>query len=207
MGPIVVEDIRDRSYDLLQVRIGNEGDSDNSGTGRNKTHFTASRKTEATAAWMRSGFSELIILSPASFDGRGVFFCPLLSGHYGFVLVYWHGLKDFEDRHGGAVRYRATISAYFGRKVPILPFFSLDASDHFSYHLLIDRSPVGFRGRISVLHSLSFSLGLFVSANVGGLLIKESVQSAYSGMAVVTACGLLLLYYMKFRPAGTTAAK
>ena len=77
---------------------------------------------------MRSGFSELIILSPASFDGRGVFFCPLLSGHYGFVLVYWHGLKDFEDRHGGAVRYRATISADFGRNIPIFPVQTLRPS-------------------------------------------------------------------------------
>ena len=54
-----------------------------------------------------------------------MFFCPVLSGHYGFVLVYWHGLKDFEDRHGGAVHYRATISADFGRKVPIFPCLRL----------------------------------------------------------------------------------
>ncbi len=73
----------------------------------------------------------------------------MLSGHYGFVLVYWHGLKDFEDRQGGPVRSRATISADFERKVPFFPVFALtprinfpiicfrlDASDQFSYHLI-----------------------------------------------------------------------
>ena len=55
MGPLVVEDIRDRPYRLPQVRIGNEGNSDNSGTGGNQTHFTAPRKTGTTST---SGFCE-----------------------------------------------------------------------------------------------------------------------------------------------------
>ena len=59
----------------------------------------------------------------------------MLSGHFGVVLVYLSGLKDFEDRQGGPVRSRATISADFERKVPIFPCFRLDASDQFSYHL------------------------------------------------------------------------
>lgn len=52
MGPIVLEGIRDRSYGLPQVRIGNEGNSDNSRTGGNQTHFTASSKPGVSAAWI-----------------------------------------------------------------------------------------------------------------------------------------------------------
>jgi ABC-type oligopeptide transport system ATPase subunit len=90
-----------------------------------------------------------------------VFFCPVLSGHYGFVLVYWHGLKDFEDRQGGPVRSRATISSDFWRKVPIFPCFRLDASDHFSYNFKTEhmyRYPHEFSGgqrqRIGIARAL-----------------------------------------------------
>ncbi|AHC14100.1 hypothetical protein L21SP2_0673 [Salinispira pacifica] len=52
MGTLAVEGLRDRSYGLPEMRIGNEGDSDNSGTGGNKTHFTASCETGTATAWL-----------------------------------------------------------------------------------------------------------------------------------------------------------
>jgi len=58
----------------------------------------------------------------------------VLSGHFGVVSVCLPGLKDCEDHKDVPVCSRATISADFGQKVPISPCFSLDASDHFSYH-------------------------------------------------------------------------
>jgi hypothetical protein len=134
MGTLGVKGLRDRSYGLPQMRIGNESYRYYSGTGGNKTNFTASRKTGAIATGFGSCIFELGILSPASIHGQGVFFCPVLSGYYGFALVCLPGLKDCEDQQGVPVCSRATISADFGRKVPISPCFRLDASDQFSYH-------------------------------------------------------------------------
>jgi LuxR family maltose regulon positive regulatory protein len=44
------------------------------------------------------------------------------SGYYGFVWVCLPGLKDCEDQQGAPVRSRATISADFGREIPIFRF-------------------------------------------------------------------------------------
>jgi hypothetical protein len=81
IATIIVKGLRDRSYGLSEMRIGNESDESDrcySGTGENKTHFTASRKTGTTSSGVGSCISELLILSHASIHGRGVFFYPVV---------------------------------------------------------------------------------------------------------------------------------
>ncbi len=46
--------------DQPEMLIGNEGDSDNSGTSRNRPHFTAFRKTRAASSGVGSEFAELV---------------------------------------------------------------------------------------------------------------------------------------------------
>ncbi|AFG36268.1 MFS transporter [Spirochaeta africana] len=68
---------------------------------------------------------------------------------------------------------------------------------------LMDRSPVHFRGRMSLVFNLMFSFGLFVAGNIGRLFIDESVQGAFTGMAVISSLGLLLLLGVWLRAACT----
>ncbi|MFW5800619.1 MAG: MFS transporter [Spirochaeta sp.] len=59
---------------------------------------------------------------------------------------------------------------------------------------LMDRSPVHFRGRMSLVFNLHFSLGLFAAGNLGRLfIVGESVQGAFLGMAGITSLGFVLL--------------
>jgi hypothetical protein len=85
MGPIAVEGLRDISYGLSHVRIGNESGGGHSGTSGNRPYSHVSRKTGTATLGVRSGFSELIIDSLASTDGRGMLLCPVIPGHFVFI--------------------------------------------------------------------------------------------------------------------------
>lgn len=64
--------------------------------------------------------------------------------------------------------------------------------------ILMNHSPVSFRGRMSILFQLFLNGGMFLAANIGGLLIGISLYFALYVSAAFTATGLLLFVYISF---------
>ena len=60
---------------------------------------------------------------------------------------------------------------------------------------LMDCSPERFRGRMSLAFNMMFSLGLFVSANLGGFVAEKSVSGVFLAMAGFTSLGFFLLLF------------
>jgi MFS family permease len=64
---------------------------------------------------------------------------------------------------------------------------------------LLDYAPVNFRGRMNIIFQLFFNLGIFLSANIGGLIAEISVELTFRSMAIFTVSGIALLVFLQMR--------